>query len=168
MHGPRRQPCVAGHRPISLKNIQDLWGGRSGLDRGRCRSRTSIACGWETKNATVPQGRSRFLLVAVAGLEPARPLKQRILNPSCLPFHHTANRGWIAKAGKRHKIQSGQEPAKYYAGFRGGFMWRCDGTEGGKCAVIKRCKDRDLGGVILPLVDIRTCLLYTSPSPRDS
>lgn len=32
-----------------------------------------------------------FMLVAVAGLEPARPLKQGILNPSCLPFHHTAN-----------------------------------------------------------------------------
>ena len=34
---------------------------------------------------------NNFSMVPEAGLEPARCLEQRILSPSCLPFHHSGN-----------------------------------------------------------------------------
>ncbi len=51
------------------------------------RRRTAPGAGPETGAARV--SRLSEKVVPEAGLEPARPLRQRILNPSCLPFHHS-------------------------------------------------------------------------------
>ncbi len=39
--------------------------------------------------------------VPEAGFEPARPFKQWILSPPCLPFHHSGDRRMVARGGHR-------------------------------------------------------------------
>src|SRR5690606_23799996 len=41
------------------------------------------------------------MVVPEAGLEPARHRWQRILNPSCLPFHHSGTKG-REKSGRQY------------------------------------------------------------------
>ena len=61
-----------------------------------------VLAGSEDAHALAPRERTRpsepadreplCCKVPGAGLEPARPLEQRILSPPCLPFHHPGRR----------------------------------------------------------------------------